>query len=281
MNRATRRRWVDRGATVAALLLAFVAIWPLFSVLERVWSRGHGVVDLEFLTGLPEGPFLPGGGIKHAIVGTGLVVGLGTLYGAPIGLLTGIYLAEYGRGKFAEVVRTFTNALSGLPSILAGLFAYALAVRELGLGFSAYAGGVALAVLMIPVVTRTTEEALLTVPPTYREAALALGVPRWRAIVHVVVPAAIGPILTGILLSIARIAGETAPLLLTVLTSFFLVTDPSKPVATLPFLVYDYGKSAYPKLNDQAWGAALVLVACVLLVNLVVRLLSRRRPRWN
>jgi phosphate transport system permease protein len=270
-----QRVLVSRIAAGLCLALALAAVWPLLSVLWTVVERGHAVVDWTFLTTLPTGPFLPGGGIQNALVGTGLVVALGTAMGAPAGLLAGIFLSESGRNRFGDGIRTFVDAMAGVPSIAAGLFAYAVVVTRYG--FSAWAGAVALAVLMVPVVTRTTEEALRTVPQSLRDASLALGAPKWYTTLRVVLPAAWGTVVTGILLSVSRIAGETAPLLLTTLTSFFLVKDPSQPVATLPALVYDYGKSAYPKLNEQAWGAALVLITGVLLVNVVVRLLSLRR----
>jgi phosphate transport system permease protein len=272
-----RRTMASRVAAGVCLLLALVAVYPLISVLWTVADHGHSVVTRHFLSSLPTGPFLPGGGIKHAIIGTGLVVGIGTALGAPIGLLAGIFLSEFGRNRLGDFIRTFTDAMAGIPSIAAGLFAYAVVVTQIG--YSAWAGGVALSVLMLPVVTRTTEEALRTVPQSLRDAALALGAPKWYTTFRVVVPAAWGAVATGMLLSVSRIAGETAPLLLTVGTSFFLVKDPEQPVATLPGLVYDYGKSAYPKLNEQAWGAALVLIAGVLIINITVRLLSLRRRR--
>jgi phosphate transport system permease protein len=167
--------------------------------------------------------------------------------------------------------------MAGVPSIVAGLFGYAAVVSRFG--YSAWAGAVALALILVPTVTRTTEEALRTVPRALREGGLALGAPRWRTTATLVFPAALGGVVTGLLLATARIAGETAPLLLTVLTSFYVTHDPSQPMATLPYLIYDYGKAAYPKLNDHAWGAALVLLSMVLLVNIAVRLLAWRRTR--
>lgn len=244
-------------------------------MLWEVGKRGWPVLSVGFLTGLPTAPALPGGGIYHAIVGTLLVVAIGSAIGVPIGILAGVYLAEFGNNRFGDFVRLVADVMAGIPSIVAGLFGYALIVSQFG--FSALAGGVALSLIMLPTVTRTTEESLRTVPLAYRDAALALGAPRWRTILTVVLPAGISAVLTGVLLAVARIAGETAPLLLTVLTSFYLATDPTEPVATLPYLVYDYGKSAFPKLQDQAWGAALVLLALVLLVNVGVRLLARRK----
>jgi phosphate transport system permease protein len=282
MTRRARRRLTDRAATAVCLAFTVAACWPLLSVLWELWQRGHVALSWDFLSTVPTPPNsrlmgLPDGGIWHAIVGTGMVVAIGTAIGAPIGLLAGIWLAEGPGGRLATTVRTFTEAMAGMPSIVAGLFGYALVVTRFG--FSAWAGGVALSLLMLSPVTRTTEEALRTVPRSLREASMALGAPRWKTTVRVVLPAAWAGIATGLLLSVSRIAGETAPLLLTVLTSFFLVTDPTQPVATLPGLIYSYGKSAVPKLQEQAWGAALVLIAGILLVNLLVRFLSRRRTR--
>lgn len=275
MNLLARRKTADRVATGLSLLAVVVAVAPLFSVLWEVGRRGWPSISAEFLLGLPNGPVLPGGGIYHAIVGTMLVVGIGSAIGVPIGVLAGVYLSEFGRGRFAATVRLVADVMAGIPSIVAGLFGFALVASRFG--YSAIAGGVALALIMLPTITRTTEESLRTVPASYRDGALALGAPQWRTTLTVVLPAGISAVLTGILLSVARIAGETAPLLLTVLTSFFLTTDPTEPVATLPYLVYDYGKSAFPKLQDQSWGAALVLLALVLLVNVSVRLLARRK----
>lgn len=277
MNLAVRRRLVDRLATGLSLLAALVAVAPLVSVLVEVARRGGPHVTLAFVTSLPTAPVLPGGGIYHAIVGTLLVVAIASAIGVPLGILAGIFLSEFGDNRLGQTVRLMADVMAGIPSIVAGIFGYAAVVATYG--FSAIAGGVALALIMLPVVTRTTEESLRTVPMAYREAALALGAPRWHATLSVVLPAGLGAVLTGVLLSVARIMGETAPLLLTVLTSFFLVTDPTEPVATMPYLVYDYGKSAFPKLQDQAWGAALVLLVLVLVINIAVRLLARKHTR--
>lgn len=275
-GRLRRRHVASRAAAVLCVALAVVAAFPLFSVLFNIVDLGAGAINWEFLSTEGQGPYLPGGGIWHAIIGSGMVVGLGTLLGAPAGLLVGTYLAETN-GRLVGLVRTVVDALAGMPSIVAGLFAYAVVVTRVGL--SAWAGAWALAVLMLPTVTRTTEEALRTVPQAYRDASLALGAPRWRTIFFVVFPAAWSAVLTGLLLGVSRIAGETAPLVVTVLTSTFVSTDPGQPVATLPVLIYDYGRSAYPKLIEQAWGAALVLIALVLALNLLVRGLSALRER--
>ncbi len=283
--RLRRRRITHRVATGLCLLLCVVAIYPLLSLLWVLVERGLSSISWEFLTSEPSVDFVPGrgvvygGGIAHAIQGSLMVVGIGTMLGAPFGLMLGTFLAESPRQRIAGVVRTIVDSMSGLPSIVSGLFAYAFVVHQLGMGFSAWAGGVALAALMLPTVARTTEEALRTVPQSYRDAAFALGAPRWRTVLFVVFPAAWGPVLTGLLLGVARIAGETAPLVLKMIYGPFTNTDPSKSVATLPVLIYNYGKASSPEQNAQGWGAALVLITLVLLLNLVVRGLSRLRMR--
>ncbi|MES2154183.1 MAG: phosphate ABC transporter permease PstA [bacterium] len=291
MNRLARRKLTSRVAAGVCILFAFAALYPLYSVLSIVVSNGWRHVNWEFLTTVRSGhivkspgsiAFVTTGGIQHAIVGTGLVVGIGTLLGAPLGILAGIHLAEARPSRLTATVRVAADAMAGIPSIVAGLFGFALIVATAPNifthdGYSAWAGGVALAVLMVPTVTRTTEEALRTVPQSLREASLALGAPGWYTIIRVVLPAAWGAVTTGLLLGVARIAGETAPLLLTAGTSgSFLQTDPSKPVTTLPFVIYDYYKQR-GDLEGPAWGAALVLISMILVLNLTVRLLSRRR----
>jgi phosphate transport system permease protein len=275
MSRLARRKFVNNLAKVVALLLTLTAVYPLFSVLWKVVERGLPAISIEFLFALPTAPSLPGGGIFHALVGSGIVVGLAAAMGGPFGLLAGIFLAEFRETWFSRVVRTTADVMTGIPSIVAGLFGYAVIVTRYG--FSGWAAAVALALIFVPIVTRTTEEALRTVPQTYREAGLALGAPRWYTILFVVLRPAWGSIATGVLLGISRIAGESAPLLLTMLTSFFLVTNPGEPMAAMPYLIYDYNKNAIPKLQDQSWGIALVLITLVLAINILVRLVSRRR----
>jgi phosphate transport system permease protein len=275
MNRLARRKVANHASKALALVLLAVALLPLVSLLAQVIQRGVPVLSAEFLLALPTPPALPGGGIFHAIVGTGIIVGLATAIGGPLGFMAGVFLAEFDETRLTRAVRTTADVMTGIPSIVAGLFAYAVVVTRFG--FSAWAAAVALALILTPIVARTTEEALRTVPRTYREAGLALGAPRWYTIMVVVLPPALGSIATGALLGVARIAGESAPLLLTMLTSFFLVTNPAEPMAALPFLIYDYNKSAVPKLNEQSWGIALVLLVFVLAINVGVRLLSRRK----
>jgi phosphate transport system permease protein len=247
-----------------------------------VWttvSRGVKVLDGYFLThsmGLVADSE-PGGGIYHAIIGTLEQVGLATLFAAPIGVLTAIYLVEYGRGNLARAVTFFVDVMTGIPSIVAGLFILSL-LLIFDMGFSGFAGALALAILMMPVVVRSTEEMLKLVPNELREASLALGVPKWRTILKVVLPTAVGGITTGIMLSVARIAGETAPVLLLVFGNPFINNNPFEgPQASLPLYIYQqYSQSAgSPAAYDRAWAASLTLIAFVMILNLVARGIAR------
>lgn len=274
-----RRRLANRVAILVCLGLALAAVWPLLSVLLQVWTNGHAGVTRDFLTQGPAQDITTlqrTGGIKHAILGSLIVVALGTLIGAPLGLVTGVFLAETGRGRAVGLVRTVSDVMAGTPSIVAGLFGAATVVA-INDAFSAWAAAVALALLMVPTIARTTEEALRNVPNSYREAALALGAPQWKTLVRVVLPSGAPSIATGLILGVARIAGETAPLIVTMVTALTVVTDPGKSMATLPTLIYEYGRAAAPELRQQAWAAALVLITGILGLNLVVRLLARRR----
>ncbi|MHB8633365.1 MAG: phosphate ABC transporter permease PstA [Thermoplasmatota archaeon] len=278
MSRLFRRKFANGFALVVCLLLALAAALPLASILWQVWERGHAALNWGFLTQPPrQDPhtFQRTGGIAHALVGSAIVVGLASLMGAPVGVLTGTYLAETGRGRAPGWVRTVTDALAGTPSIVAGLFGYALVAARFG--FSAWAAACALALLMVPTVARTTEEALRTVPQSYRDGALALGAPHWKTLLRVVAPAAWPGTATGLILAVARIAGETAPLIVTMIGALHMVTQPGQSMETLPVLIYDYGRAAQPALKAQGWGAALVLIALILVLNLVVRAVSRRR----
>jgi phosphate transport system permease protein len=283
--RRARRRLVNRVALAACLLLAIVAVYPLLDIISSVVKHGAPVVTWNFLSTSPDVRFdlvqgvVRTGGVYHAILGTGMVVGLSLLIGAPIGILAGIWLSEYGRGRSAAIVRAAADAMSGIPSIVAGLFGYVLVVQWLGVGYSALAAGVALSLLLVPTVTRTTEEGLRTVPQSLRDASLALGAPKWRTTLQVVLPNAWGSVATGLLLATARVSGETAPILLTAQTSQFLPKGITDVVGTLPQVIFDYGRAADHDLNRQAQGAALVLMTMVLGVNLLVRLLARPRER--
>jgi phosphate transport system permease protein len=273
------RRAADRTVTAAVSAMFAAAMVPLVSLLYTVISRGSERFDAEFFTTTMRGVVGEGGGAQHAIVGTLIITGLATLISVPIGLLTAIYLVEYGRGKLARWVTFLVDVMTGIPSIVAGLFAYALFVIFFGPGVRFGIGGaVALSVLMTPVVVRAAEEMLKLVPAELREASYALGVPKWRTILKVVLPVAAAGIATGITLAIARVIGETAPLLLIVGVTNALNTDPfNDRMATLPVYAFYsfFTPGARPQFSiDRAWTAALVLMLIVLVLNLAARLVS-------
>ena len=275
-----RRRAADRIVTTVVTAMFLATLLPLVSVLYVVISRGLTRFDSEFFTLTMRNVLGEGGGAQHAIVGTLIITGLATLISVPIGLMTAIYLVEYGRGRLARAVTFLIDVMTGIPSIVAGLFAYALFVIIVGPGVRFGIGGaVALSVLMTPVVVRASEEMLKLVPAELREASYALGVPKWRTIVKVVLPVAAAGIGTGITLAIARVIGETAPLLLIVGTSKSLNIDPTNGrMETLPvFVFYSLTQpGSKPQFSiDRAWTAALVLMLIVLLLNLVARLIAR------
>jgi phosphate transport system permease protein len=250
---------------------ALIVLLPLLSILLYVVQKGVSGLSLEFFTGLPRPVGEAGGGMSNAIVGTLTLIGIASVIGLPIGILSGVYIAEVGRGKLASLIRFFAEVLSGVPSITIGVFVYALVVVPMK-HFSAFAGGVALAIIMIPTVTRTTEELLHMVPPDLREAALALGVPMWKTSVFVVLRTAAPGIATGVMLAVARIAGETAPLLFTAFNNRFLSTRVDRPIASLPVQILTYATSPYEDWQQQAWTGALVLVVVILALNLLARL---------
>lgn len=253
---------------------AVLVLLPLLSILLYVVSRGLSGLSLEFFTGLPKPVGEAGGGMSNAIVGTLTLIGIASIIGLPIGILSGVYVAEVGRGKLAGAIRFFAEVLSGVPSITIGVFVYALVVVPMK-HFSAFAGGVALSIIMIPTVTRTTEELLRMVPPHLREAALALGVPMWKTSLFVVLRTAAPGIATGVMLAVARIAGETAPLLFTAFNSRFLSTRVDQPIASLPVQILTYSTSPYEDWQRQAWSGALVLVVMILALNVLARLGAR------
>lgn len=261
--------------TVLAYLCAAVAIIPLTWILVYVVIKGLGAWDVEFFTGLPQ-LFGDGGGVRNGIVGTLVIVGLATLMGVPVGVMAGIYLAEYGNNRLGTVVRFLADTMTGIPSIVVGIFAFGLIVVNTG-GFSAFAGSVALALLMIPVITRTTEEIIRLVPDSIREASLGLGVSRWKTIMRVVVPTALSGIVTGVLLAVARVAGETAPLILTILGTNFPISANvfDGPSTTLSLQIYQLGAQPSPEVVEVAWGAAMLLVLIVIGTSLLARVIFR------
>jgi phosphate transport system permease protein len=256
-------------AALALLLLA----WILYTVMQR----GLTALNWDFFTQLPPGPGMPGGGLANAIVGTLLITALATIIGVPIGMLAGIYLAEFGPlSKIAGPTRFVINVLMGTPSIIIGVFVYTFLVLPVG-GFSGYAGAVALAILMLPVVARTSEDMLALVPNTLRESALALGAPRWKVTLGVVFRAARTGLITGVILAVARISGETAPLLFTAMNSPYWMDNLHQPTANLTVTIFNYAMSPYPNWQSMAWGASLLITLFVLAGMLATRFLLRTR----
>jgi len=253
---------------------AIVVILPLGLVFCYLLINGAGSVNWDFFTKLPAPVGVVGGGMVNAIVGSLILLALAGVLGIPIGVLGGVYLAEYGSARINSVLRFLADVLNGVPSITWGVVVYGLIVLRFK-GFSAYAGGLALGLIMIPLILRTTEEVILLVPNGYREAALALGVSRWKTIVHIVMKTASKGIITGILLALARVGGETAPLLFTAFGNRFWNHDLSQPIAALPLQVFTYAISPYDDWHRQAWAGALVLVTGVFCVNIFVRILTR------
>lgn len=274
----TRRHLLDRVVRGLCVLGTLIALIPLASVLYYVIVRGIGGINLEFFTELPKPVGEAGGGMGNAVVGTLKLVGLAGLFGIPPGILAGVYLAEFGHSKLARLVRFSADVMSGVPSITVGLFVYSLVVVTTK-HFSALAGGIALAILMLPMVTRTTEELLRLVPESLREAALGLGVPKWRATLRVMLRTALPGIAVGIMLSVARVAGETAPLLFTAFNNRFWSSGVDEPTASLSVNIYTNAVSPYEDWHRQAWAAALVLLLTVLLLNISARFLVRNRVR--
>ena len=271
----TRRAIWSRLVIAACYAAGAIVVLPLALILWHLIAKGLPALSLSFFLEMPKPVGEPGGGMANAIVGTLILVGLGALFAVPVGVGAGVYLAEFGRGRFASLVRYTADLLGGVPSIVVGVAAYGLVVIPMG-GFSALAGGVALAILMLPTIIRSTEEVVRLVPQSYREAALALGAPRWKVTQQVVIPAARAGIVTASMLAVARAAGETAPLLFTALGNRFWSTALDKPIASLPVFVFDYARAPYDDWNRQAWTGALVLVMMVTGISALLRLTVRR-----
>ena len=272
------RKLKDRLVFVSCLICVIVAIIPLGSVLFEVTRNGIPAFSLEFLTQPPGVIGEREGGIANAIQGTLIMIGLTCIIGVPLGLITGIYLAEFGANKYGKAIRFFADVLTGFPSIVVGIFAYLIVVLVIG-SFSAIAGAIALAIIMLPIVARTAEESLKLVPNSIREAAMALGIRRWRTILSVVLGVASSGIVTGIMLSIARIAGETAPLIMTILGSQWFFAGFSQPMDALPLRVWRLSLLPYDYAHQQGWGAALILIILVLILNVGVRFAIKGRFR--
>src|SRR5579859_4923346 len=270
----TRRLIVDRAMAVLFSLATILAVAPLVLVVAYIVVNGAQGIDLDLVTKLPAPVGETGGGMANAFVGSAILVAIASVIALPVGILAGIYLSEFGRGRFADTLRFLTDVLTGVPSIVVGIVAYTLVVVPFR-SFSALSGGVALSIIMIPTVTRTTEEALKRVPSTIREAALALGVHQWKTILRVVVPTGLGGIVTGVMLAVARISGETAPLLFTAFGSSFWGEGPLKPIAAVPLQIFQYAIAPYKEWHDQAWAAALLLMLFVLALNIGIRAVTR------
>jgi phosphate transport system permease protein len=270
------RRVKSRGVTVILVLCALLVIAPLFLVTYFLVVRGFSSLDWNFFTQLPKPTGETGGGMANAIVGTVVLLTMAAVVGVPFGVFGGIYLAEYGSDRANTWIRFSADVLNGVPSIVWGMVVYLLLVVPFKT-FSAYAGGVALGLMMVPLVMRTTEEVLVLVPQSYREAALALGIARWRVITVIVVRTALKGIATGVIVALARIAGETAPLLFTALGNNFWTHSLKEPISALPLQIFAYSTSAYDDWHRQAWAGALVLMAMILILNITVRVLSRDR----
>jgi len=269
------RRAVSWVMTSLTALCTLVAVGVLAIILSYIAMRGISSLSFRFLVDSPR-PVGEGGGIGNAIIGSAVLLGLACAAGIPLGISTGVYLSEIGRGWFASVVRFLIDTLTGIPSIVTGVFVYAVIVLRMK-HFSALAGGVALALIMIPIVARTTEEMIRLVPHSLREGALALGAPQWRVTMGVVLPAAASGIATGAMLAIARVSGETAPLLFTAFGSRFFPNGLNEPIASLTVQIYNYAISPYDEWHAQAWAATLVLMTLILSINLVVRFLTRQK----
>ena len=278
MSHTAYRTLLSRLFVGACGLAVLVALIPLAFILFFVVSQGFQALNLDFFTHMPKPVGQPGGGMANAIVGTLILSGLAALLAVPVGVMSGVYLSEYPQTRLASAVRFASDTLNGVPSIVIGVFAYGLAVLPFK-QFSTLAGGLALGIMMIPIVTKTTEELLLLVPGSMREGALALGATRGRAVFSVIIPAALPGIITGIVLALARIAGETAPLLFTAFNNRFFSTSLTQPISSITVQVYTYAISPYEDWHRQAWAGALVLITIVLVCSMLARLATSRVSR--
>ena len=270
------RRFKSRAMAASLFTCALLVMAPLFLVLYFLIREGASALDWNFLTQLPKPTGEAGGGMANAIVGTLVLLAMAAVIGVPLGVMGGIYLAEYGSDRANYWLRFAADVLNGIPSIVWGMVVYVLLVVPFKT-FSAYAAGVALGFMMVPLVMRTTEEVLVLVPQGYREAGLALGIARWKIITVIVVKTALKGIITGVLVALARVAGETAPLLFTALGNNFWSHRLSEPISALPLQIFSYAISPYDDWHRQAWAGALVLMAIILILNVSVRVLSRDR----
>jgi phosphate transport system permease protein len=277
-RRRRRRKAADAFASGAIIAAGVGVIVPLFVILLFLFVKGLPALHLSLFTENPGPTGVAGGGIKNAIAGSILLLVLALAIGLPAAIATGVYLAEYGRGRLGFVIRFLVDVLAGVPSITIGIFVYTAVVLQMG-KYTAFAGGIALALIMLPIVARVTEEMLLLVPQMTREASYALGVPKWRTIITIIVPAASSGIMTGIVLASARVAGEAAPLLFTALGNNFFSTGVFRPIDAMPLRIFTYATGPFAYQHDQAWAASFILVMMVLVLSVFARLLLQRRSR--
>jgi phosphate transport system permease protein len=276
MNRRALRRLKSNAMVGLMIGAVIIAVLPLLFILGSLVTRGAGSLSLAFFTRMPVPAGESGGGVLHAIVGTLVIVGIASVIGVPIGVAAGLYCVEYPGSRISWITRFVSDVLNGTPSIVVGVFAWTVVVKPQQ-HYSAFAGSVALAILMVPMIMRSTEELIKLVPNSLREAALALGYARWRTSLTIVLRTALPGIVTGSLLAIARIAGETAPLLLTALGNQFFSVDPNAPMAALPLVVFKYATGPYAEWHQFAWAAALVLILVVLALSVAARIVTRQR----
>jgi phosphate transport system permease protein len=270
-----RRRCINHLVTAAAASAVILVLLPLLAVFGYLVYKGIGSINWAFLTQTPQPPGEAGGGMANAIAGSVLILGIGSVVGVPIGIGAGIYLAEFGQNRLGDLIRFTADVLNGVPSIIVGIVAYALVVLSQG-HFSALAGGAALAIMMIPTITRTTEEMLLLVPHAIREAAYGLGVSRWRTTLSITLRTATSGVITGVMLAFARVAGETAPLLFTAFGNQYWNWKINQPTAALPLQIFTYAISPYDEWHKQAWAGALILIVLIVLSVSAVRFVAGR-----
>ncbi len=271
-----KRRIVNKTMLFFSYGSAAIGVLILFLILSYIIIKGASSINIDFFIKLPKPTGETGGGIANAIVGSFIVVGIASAIAIPVGIMSGIYLAEFGKNKFASFIRYFSDVLNGIPSIVTGIVAYVFVVLPMH-GFSALAGGIALSIMMIPIITRTSEELIRMVPNNIREAALALGIPQWKVILFIVLRTASTGIVTGIMLAVARVGGETAPLLFTAFNNSFMSFKLDQPISTMTVLIYNYASSPYPDWNTIAWGTAFILIMILLVVNIISKMFTKTK----
>jgi len=275
MDQLSTRLFKDLAFRIYLVITTMILLVPLGLILYYIVRNGISVISWDFLTSLPKPPGTSGAGIANAIVGSGLLIGTAALLSIPFGITLGLFLTEFSNSRLASVVRICVEILQGIPSIVIGIMAYLWIVVPMG-GFSALSGGIALALMMLPMIIRSTEETLKLIPHSLKEASLGLGVPYYRTMIKIIVPAGFNGILTGILLGVARVAGETAPLLFTAFGNPFMTLNVTQPINSLPLIIYNFATSPYADWQQIAWGASLILILFVLGLSLLTRTLIKR-----